>query len=385
MTTLTVAQVAGQTGWWAALAVSLPMALAVPGTGHLAAVTAAWGAPAVLSRLVGAPIDRLGPRRVGTACWLASAIAAALAAVSPRATLPMLVPVLAAISGGTGMAMTAGQAAPTWLPRRPDLARAGIWLLVAAAVPVLVGPLGGTSAITYAGYRPAWSAVALLFLLGAVGSALVPAVRPEPAVSDFSVAVARRALRKVVAVLLVTGGLRLTYGMLTLLAPLYVHAVLHAPLVMYGWVLTSFALGGLAAMLVVARHDRVLRSRWGVAGSATLVAGSQLVFSSTSLVPVALLGAAMWGACAGVFTVCCRAVIVAAVPSSRHGRSLGWWLTVQNAANVLPAVIATPIVVAFGLHAVLAGTCLCCLACGLAYLGWTAVSGRAGVGAPSPS
>jgi hypothetical protein len=150
-----------------------------------------------------------------------------------------------------------------------------------------------------------------------------------------------------------------------LLAPLYVRGILHAPLVAYGWSLTAFAAGGLAAMCYLARRGRVLASPWGVGGFALAAACAEWVFTGTALLPVALAGAALWGASAGMFTVCCRAALVATVAPSRHGRALSWWLGVQNLANVAPVAVAAQAVAAAGLRTVLAGTCAFGTACAL--------------------
>jgi hypothetical protein len=368
---LTAGQAAGQAGWWAALAASLPAALSGRGAGHLALVTAAWAGPAVLSPLAGRAIDALGPRVVGTGSWLGAALAAAWVTATPQAGLAILLAALAVLSACQAIAMAAGHVVPTWHPQRPDRARAGIWLLVAQAIPVLAGPLGGTSLLAWAGFRAAWLMVTALFTLGALGGTLIPAARPEPAAATAGTAPGsetKTAILPIAPVLSIAAGMWIVNGTVTSLAPLYVRTVLHSPLVAYGWALTAFAAGGLAAMVVLCRDDRLIRSSRGVAWAALAATCGEWVFTSSSLLPVCLAGAALWGACAGTFTVSCRAAIESAVPLARHGRAISGWLGVVNAAKVLPLTVITPVVGFAGLRTVLAGTCTLGTACALAYL-----------------
>jgi DNA-binding transcriptional ArsR family regulator len=371
--TLLTAQAAGQTGSWASLAAALPVALASRGAGHLVVITAAWGGPAALSRLAGAPIDRLGPRVTGTACWAAAAIPAAALAFMHRQTLPAVLVALGLLSLFRGSAMAAGHAAPTWLPQRPDTARAGVWLVVAAAVPVLIGPLGATSLLAAAGARAAWAMVAGLLAAGAVASVLVPAVRPPPAIA---VSPAPGGGTGLVPILAITAGLWLTYGTLSGLAPLDVQTLLHAPLTVYGEVLACYAVGGLLAVLALGQRGSLLASRWGVGGFALGAVAGEWVFATAGRTPAALAGALLWGAGGGMFTVCSRAALLRAVPAARHGRATGWWIATQSFSNVAPTAVLAVAVAAAGLRAVLVGACAVGLACVLAYLARTALSPR---------
>ncbi len=379
MILLAAAQAAGQTGSWAALVAALPLALQHRHPASwLALVNAAWAGPAMLSHLAGPAIDRYGPRIAGTACWLcASACAIACCATGK---LPGLIVPLGLMSAFRGGGVAAGDTAPTWLPIRPDLSRAGSWLVAAAAVPVLAGPLGSATVLAHGGARIAWTAVAALLAAAAGGSAIVPASRPatepSPDTGAASVAQTRRA-GSLPIVLAITAGVWLSYGALEILQPLYVRQVLHASLSFYGWTMTAFALGGTAAALLTAGM-RVKVPQMGVPVAALAVAAGERLFTATAAPATALAGAAAWGAAAAVFSVISRTAILSAVPAGRHGQALGSWRAVQSAAGVAPAAITGVVTAALGLPATLTATC--CLASGTGVAALAAALGSRAAG-----
>lgn len=373
MAVLTIGQAAGQTGSWAALVTALPLALSQPRPAiWLALVNAAWAGPAMLSPLAGRLIDRHGPRLAGSLFWLAAAACAASALLAGR--LPGLLVPLGIISACRGAGVAAGDTAPTWLPRRPDLTRAGAWLILAAAVPVMAGALGAAALLAYAGPRIAWLAVAGAFAAGAACSALVPATRPAADARTPDDAGRRGAPRirgRLTAILAVTAGVWLTYGTMAVLQPLFVRQGLHASLITYGWTMVAFAAGSVAlAMTAMTARPlgQVLASPWLVAIAAVMVAAGERLFTATSSVPVALAGAAVWGASAGAFNLSCRSAVLLIVPPAAHGRALSCWRAVQAAANLAPTAAVGPLIAAAGLATVLAGTCALAAAAGVACL-----------------
>jgi MFS family permease len=373
MAVLTIGQAAGQTGSWAALVTALPLALGQPRPAiWLALINAAWAGPAMLSPLAGRPIDRYGPRLVGSLSWLAAAACAAGALLAGR--LPGLLVLIGIISACRGAGVAAGDTAPTWLPRRPDLTRAGAWLILAAAVPIMAGALGAATLLAYAGPRAAWLAVAGVFAAGAACSALVPAARPAAipgSEEDGSRRGPRRIRKRLTAILVVTAGVWLTYGTMAILQPLFVRQGLHASLITYGWTMVAFAIGSvaLAMMAMTARPLRqVLASPWTLAIAAIMVAAGERLFTATSSVTIALAGAVVWGASAGAFNLACRSAVLQVVPAAAHGRALSSWRAVQAAANLAPTAAVGQLITFAGLATVLAGTCALAAAVGLACL-----------------
>jgi MFS family permease len=373
LVTLTGAQAAGQAGTWAGLAAALPIVLGHPHPAvMLSAITAAWSIPSVAARLAGGLVDRYGPRLTGSASWGLAAVAAA-AGVATRPTFLELLAILALLSIGGTWGISAGDAAPTWLPSRPDLAAAGSWLVIATSLPLAVGPLGATNLITYVGDRAAWGLVAGLSVAAALGSALVPATRPASTAAPGH----RRqpeSLATVKAALVATAGVYLTFGVVTVLEPLYVRQVLGAPLTVYGWLMAACAIGGVAVALVNARDSRFAKARLGVPVAALIVAAGEAVYVSTRVTALAFIGAVIFGVGAALFRLTARAVIVGSVPLREHGRALSLWESVQCACFVAPSAITGALVTAVGLRTVLAYCCV--LAAGVAAL--TLTRGLAG-------
>jgi predicted MFS family arabinose efflux permease len=352
---LTTAQAAGQAGTWAAYVAALPAALAQPHPAvALSAVTAAWGIPPIAARLAGGITDRYGPRRTGAASWALAEAAAAVPAVT-RPGLPTLLVVLAVVSLGGSWGVTAGEAAPTWLPGLASPAKAGPCLATATNLALITGPVGASNVLTHASDRAAWVLVIGLSAAAALGTFLVPARPPEPASAPASQrrtsipAAARR-------VLALTAGVYLTIGVITVLEPLYVRQVLHSPLTIYGWLLAVWGGAGILTSLAATRWPVIAAGRWAVPAATLTLAAGELLYVNTAIAACAFAGVAVFGTGAALFRLSVRAVIVNAVPAHAHGRALGLWETIQNASSVAPTAATGALVTLAGLRLVLA----CC-------------------------
>jgi len=363
---LTVAQATGQTGWWAAYVAAMPAALDRPHPAvWLSAVTAAWCAPSMVARLAGGVIDRYGPRVIAAVSWgLAAAAAAVPAVIHPG--LVVVLAVLACLSAASSCAVAAGAAAPTWMPAKPDLIRAGSWLVVATYLPIGAGPAGASNLLAHVGQRAAWALVAVLLAAAAGSSLRVQAVRPAAGAPAGRF----RARPAVQGVLAITVGIYLSWGAVTILEPLYVRAVLSRPLPVYGWLLCTWAAAAIVTAVVADHWQRIVTARWAVPVWALLIAAGEGVYLGTSLVDAAFAGAAVFGVAATLFGLSCRAVIVAATPPAEHGRALSLWFTIQDACLALPAALTGPAVAAFGLRAALDGAAVLA---GASSAAWTAI------------
>jgi hypothetical protein len=349
---LMVAQASGQTGAWAALVCALPYALGRADPAFwLSAITAAWAGPAVAAGLAGGAIDRHGPRVVGTLCWLAAAAAAALCAVAgPR--LPDLLTVLGCISLSGAVAEAAGNTAPTWMPSRPRLPEAGSWLVIAADLPVAGGPIGASQLITHYGWGISWLFAAVMFAVGAIGSALVAARRPEIAGAEQR----GRLHPGLCGVLIVTAGVFVSYGAITILEVLYVRTVLSYPITMYGWLLAIWSAAGCYAAAVAGAWPRIMTSRWSIPYGVLIVGLGEGIYIGTRFIAVAVAGSVIFGIGAALFRLSCRAKIVAVTPAERHGWALSWWQSVQLGCDIAPAAVASQLTRAYGLRTVLVGS-----------------------------
>jgi hypothetical protein len=384
MVTLAAAQAGGQTGSWAALVAALPLALHHPSPAiWLAVINGAWAGPAALGCLTGRLIDRIGPRLAGTAAWLAAAACTGGCAATGR--LPWAAAALAAMSACRGTAVAAGDTAPTWLPGQPATARAGSWLMIAAAVPLLAGPIGSAAILASAGPRAAWAAAAALLAAAAAGSAAVPATRPPgPPPGGPPRQPAARFRGPLGSVLAITAATWLSYGGIEVLQPLYVRSALHASLTFYAWTLSAFATGGIiTALIPTTARARPARSR-AVPTAALAVAAGERLFTATPWPAIALAGAVLWGAAAAAFTLASRSAILTAVHPQSHGQALSAWRSVQS-AGYLSALVAGPLAAVVGLPDVLAGMCALTGVTAAGYLATAALAaarqqgGRAGV------
>jgi hypothetical protein len=283
--------------------------------------------------------------------WGVAALVAAVPAVT-HAGLPVVLAVLACMSAASSCAVAAGAAAPTWMPAKPDLIRAGSWLVVATYLPVGAGPAGASNLFAHAGQQAAWALVAGLLAVASASSLLVRAVRPAATGAPAMRFRIRPAVRGVLAI---TAGIYVSWGAVTILEPLYVRAVLARPLPVYGWLLCTWAAAAIVTAIAASRCQPIVTARWAVPLWALLVAVGEGLYLGTSLPAAAFTGAAVFGVGATLFGLSCRAVIVAVTPPAEHGRALSLWFTVQDASLTLPAALAGPAVAVFGLRAALDG------------------------------
>jgi predicted MFS family arabinose efflux permease len=347
---LTAAQGAGQAGTWAAYVAALPTALGRPHPATWVGVmTAAWTLPTIGSRLAGRQIDTRGPRVIGAASWIMAALAAAVPSAT-RSSVPVSVCALACLALGGTWGVAAGEAAPTWIPGRPDQAAAGTWLVIATTLPVATGPIGASTLLTHAGQQAAWAFAAGLFSVGAVLSLLVPSRRPER--TDDLPAVAIPDVRRV---MVITVGIYLSVGVITVGEALYVTTVLRRSLVTYGWLLGVWAVAGMVTAIAT-RNSAVITGRRAVPWAVLTLAAGATLYLSTASVVAAFAGSALFGVGAALVRQSCR-VVLTRTPPAVHGRVLSWWETSQCAGFAAPTLVAGSLITVFGLRAVLDGSC----------------------------
>jgi MFS family permease len=350
---LTAAQTAGQAGTWAGYVAALPAALSQPHPAiAVSIITAAWNAPSVLARLAGDKIDRNGPRLTGATAWTLAAAAAAVPAVIHPPLLVVLV-VLAVLAAGGTWGVSAGEAAPTWMPSRPDPATAGAWLAIATSLTLIIGPAGASNLLTYASDRAAWVLVATLSAAAALLTLLIPATAPAPTMPAAGQPDPDPA--KVRAVQAITAGFYLTLGMVTVLEPLYVRQMLRAGIPVYGWLLAVVGSAGILASIAASRYRTIITGRWAVPAAALTVAAGEALYLNTPVWGCAFAGAAVFGTGAAVFRLSARAIIVRNTPGGEHGRALSGWETVQCLSSVTSAGVTGPLISVSGLRAGLRG------------------------------
>lgn len=345
----------------------------------LAAVAMAWGAPTILlSPLVGKAIDSRGPRTVGIAATLVSAVAS-LGLVLTDGPAPLWAMTL--LSGiARAFAQPAADAMPSWLPGPAEHVKSSVWLGFATSVPMIAGPALAATLVATWGTASAFTANAIAFLIG--GSVFVllrldrTPGRPEGQQDSTAAADGSGSMRA----LLAHPGLRVTialtlivwisYGALTPLEILYIKSVLHEPAGTFATIEMVFGAGLLAATLLIARHSKLLSLRFFLPLSVLLVGAGQVLYSATHSLTFAYLGVGLWGLAAGLFGPACRLSLLEGTPTEQHGRAMALWRAVQSFGNLAPPTVAgvaahfagiQPTIVAIGSLVVITGAVACAL------------------------
>jgi hypothetical protein len=360
---LTAAQSAGQAGQWAAWLATVYAALERPHAAlWIAVVTVAWCIPQTFAMVIGRVVDAWGPRWTGGATWALTA-AAAIVPVVTRPGITGLATILAVTALYGTWAIAAGEAVPTWLPGATQT-EGGAALSAATSVTVALAALTGTWLVVHTGQRGAWALVAGLSAAGAVISLAIPATRPA-----FE---RRRPYRLPPAVrrmLLLTAGQWLVLGIVSATEALYVIDVLHTRYVVYGWLLVTYGLAGIAAGLAAVRWPRLAEAPGAAAGAALVFAVGLVLYMGTADIMVASAGAAVFGAGTALARISIRKVITGHTPEQHHGRVTALWESVQATALTAGPVAAGFLVTACGLRPVLYGACGLAVAVALGYAG----------------
>jgi hypothetical protein len=155
-------------------------------------------------------------------------------------------------------------------------------------------------------------------------------------------------------VLVITAGVYLAVGTITILEPLYARRVLHGPFTLYGWLLAVWGIAGIVTSVAARRWPAIAEGRWAVPAAALTLAAGAILYVNTTIVMCAFAGAAVFGAGAALFRLSARAVIVLSTPERAHGRALSLWESVQCAFCVAPTAATGTLVTLLGLRALLA-------------------------------
>jgi hypothetical protein len=342
-----------------------------------------WAAPpAVLGPLTGVLVDRFGARTALAAGYLAAAAAAlGLAAAGSLAVLDV-----AAAGYGVTRALTgpAGRALPPRIVAADDLLAANSLLGAAGSAGQLAGPLAASVVLALAGFRAAFVLDAITY---AVGAAAVLSLRSRPAagvpgpgpagrdggrsgwraeaIAGVRLVARHRALRRVV---LISAAVTFTSGAFLVVEPLYARHVLGRPPAQFALFEAAAGGGAILAGLALARLRGPLSGRAALPASAIGYGLAAGLFTGTTVVPVAYLGAFAWGVSGAVFFAVTATRIQRLAPVAVHGRVMGVISTLESAADTAALPLAGVILAGAGVRpgaAVLAGVAV---AAGLAGL-----------------
>jgi MFS family permease len=334
----------------------------------------------VLGPLVGAVVDRIGPRAtlaIAKVIGIVGALAL-LAADDFRA--------FAVLSALHGVAMVftfpALQSLPPRLVDDRHLARTNALLSLTDELAIVLGPVAAGVGIAAFGFRGAFVFDAATYALGLL---VLPLVRVRPRIDtigdgaagertgSFRLAevlagwklVARvGTLRRIVSC---TFAVHFLYGIALLAEPLYVRDVLGRSEAVFAALQTVFGICLVAGGIIAARMGERLASFRFVAMGVAASGLSAVVYLGTSLVTVAFVGVALWGVATALISGPSRTVLQRSSPESTHGRVLSADFVAGSSAELLGVATGGLVVTAFGVQwtALAIGVAIAVVATGL--------------------
>jgi MFS family permease len=352
--------------------------------------------PAVLNPFTGALADRFGPRPMLVVGYLGAAAAAlAMAAADSLAFLDAMAAVYGAARSLSG---PAGSALPPRVVESGDLLAANSLLGATNSVGQVAGPMVASVLLATVGFRAAFLADAVTYLAGVAVLLPIP-ILPLPggptsgasdpvdpagarsrsatgrvrlrAATAGAVAVARDpGLRRVA---LTRVGAMFTSGAFLVVEPLYARHVLGRPPSQFALFEAAIGIGAIVTGLALPRARGRLSGtrarRKALAVGAIGYGLAAALFTGTTWVPAAYLGAFAWGVSGTVFYTVAVTTLQRLAPAGTLGRVMGVISTAESAtetasmplAGVLVAIVGIrPGALAIAAVAVAAGTA--CLA-----------------------
>jgi MFS family permease len=361
-------------GSWAAALVLWGFAAYKFGAGAEAiSVTAlCWsGPPVVLTAFTGGLTDRFGPRTmlmIGYTCSAATSLGMAAAG-----SLTSLDVMAFACGAARSLCSPASSALPARVVESDDLLTANSLLGVTASIGQVAGPLAASVLMATTGFRVAFVADAATYLVSVLVVFPLP-VLPEPdeprgadaetaGRTAHGVAWQRTATAGVVAVARVPAlrvialarmGVIFTSGAFLVVEPLYARHVLNRPASQFALFEAVIGAGAIATGLVLP----VIRRRLpGTRSPVRLLAAGAIsyglaaaLFTGTTWVPVAYLGAFAWGAGGTVFYTVATTTLQRLAPAGKLGRVAGVISTAESTTESISMPVAGALVAVAGLR-----------------------------------
>ena len=354
----------------------------------IAVTVVCWSVPpAVLSSLTGGLADRFGPRALMIAGYLGAAAAAlAMAAAGSLAFLDVM-------AGAYGVARSLSGPASSALPPRvvppDDLLAANSLLNVTSSIGQIAGPLAASVLLATVGFGAAFAADAATYLAGVVvllplpllplpllpplaepaepsqqaGSAQGsdgPAAAESPsarwprlrAAAAGAAAVARDPGLRAIA--LARMAVMFTSGAFLVVEPLYARHVLGRPPSQFALFEAAIGIGAIVTGLALPRVGRRLSGT--AATTKALAAGAigyglaAALFTGTTWIPAAYVGAFAWGASGMVFYTIAATALQRLAPAGTLGRVAGVISTAESATETASLPLAGVIVAIAGIR-----------------------------------
>ncbi|MBO0686712.1 MAG: MFS transporter, partial [Candidatus Dormibacteraeota bacterium] len=267
---------------------------------------------------------------------------------------------IAAIASGvaTALAAPATNALPPRLVDPDGLLAANSLLAGAKQAGQVLGPLTASATLALAGFRAAFLLDAATYLVGvwAVATLRSRPVPPSPRsawgneLADGVLVVARHSVLRLIVGL--GAVVSFTSGAFLVVEPLYARHVLERPPSQFALFEAAAGAGAIAASLAVSRL-RSPRLLEGVRPLALFAAGYGLtacIFIGTTWVPLAYVGATLWGVTGALFSVVAVTTMQQIVPAGLHGRTMAVRSTLQSGASTLGLPVAGVLLAAVGVQ-----------------------------------
>ncbi|GAA4519348.1 hypothetical protein GCM10023191_094760 [Actinoallomurus oryzae] len=329
------------------------------------------GPPVVLTAFTGGLTDRFGPRTmliIGYTCSAATSLG-----MSVSGSLTSLDIMALACGAARSLCSPASSALPTRIVEPDDLLAANSLLGVTASIGQVAGPLAASVLMATAGFRIAFTADAIMYLVGALVLIPLPVLplpeeprnaeamatrRPVYGLSWFrtatagAVAVAREPGLRAIA--LARMGVIFTSGAFLVIEPLYTRHVLHQPSSQFARFEAATGIGAVVTGLllpVIRRRVPGIRSpMWLLTAGAVSYGLAAALFTGTPWVLVAYLGAFVWGVCGTVFYAVAATTLQRLAPAGKLGRVSGVISTAESTTESLGMPVAGALVAVIGLQ-----------------------------------
>ena len=318
------------------------------------------GPPVVLTAFTGGLTDRFGPRTmliIGYACSAVTSLG-----MTTAGSLMSLDIMAAACGVARSVCTPASSTLPARVVEPGDLLAANSLLGVTASIGQVGGPLAASVLMAVAGFRTAFAADAAMYLVNALVVIPLPNLpRPdEPRESETwlrqatagAVTVARDpGLRRVA---LARMGIIFTSGAFLVLEPLYARHVLDRPpsqFALFEAVIGTGAIVTGLALPVIRRRRSATRTAGTVLAAGAISYGlAAALFTGTPWIPVAYLGAFVWGAGGAVFYTAAATTLQRLAPAKTLGRVAGVISTAESTVENVSMPLAGMLIAGAGIR-----------------------------------
>jgi hypothetical protein len=326
----------------------------------------------VLTAFTGGLTDRFGPRVMLVVGYLCSA--ATSLGMATAGSLLLLDVMAVACGAARSLCDPASSALPTRVVEADDLLAANALLGVTGSIGQVAGPLVASVLMATTGFRIAFAADAVTYLVGVLVMFPLPVLplpdEPRKAGTSATGRSASGRLRRTTAgaaavardpglrrVAVARMGVIFTSGAILVIEPLYTRHVLGRPPSQFALFEAAMGIGAIVTGLVLPVIRRLPATQPATRPAVRLLAAGAIsyglaaaLFTGTPWVPVAYLGAFAWGAGGAVFYTVAATALQRLAPAGTLGRVAGVISTAESATEAVAMPAAGALVAVAGLR-----------------------------------